>query len=144
MSTFRFTVQGIPKGQPRVKACVFGKHARVYTPPIADDWKSAVKQAAHKAGATNAMIMQPVTVNLEVFFPRPKAHYRTGKNAHILRDDAPVAHTSTPDADNVAKAILDALTDACVWRDDSQVYSLSVIKAYGDSPGAQINITANL
>lgn len=44
-----------------------------------------------------------------------------------------------PDADKLARAVLDALTDAHVWGDDSQVVDLRVKKTYGN-PGAHITI----
>lgn len=40
-------------------------------------------------------------------------------------------HTAKPDADNLAKAVLDAMTRAGAWKDDSQVSSLRVMKYYG-------------
>lgn len=37
-----------------------------------------------------------------------------------------------PDLDKLCRAVLDALTDAGIWHDDSQVCSLSAIKVYAD------------
>ena len=39
-------------------------------------------------------------------------------------------HTQKPDADNIAKAILDALKDH--WKDDAQVARLSIDKRWTD------------
>ena len=50
---------------------------------------------------------------------------------------------SKPDGDNVAKLVLDAMNEL-VWRDDSQVVSLEVLKmiAAGDEqPHLEITIT---
>lgn len=52
-----------------------------------------------------------------------------------------VPHTAKPDADNLAKAQLDALTRAGVWADDAHVVSLTAQKAYGAEPGTLIVIT---
>ena len=42
-----------------------------------------------------------------------------------------------PDIDKLARAILDALTDARVWPDDGQVVTMHVEKRYGE-PGVEI------
>jgi Holliday junction resolvase RusA-like endonuclease len=49
--------------------------------------------------------------------------------------------TSKPDADNLAKAVLDALTDVSAWTDDSLVVSLSIVKTYGSETGCEVQIS---
>ena len=79
----------------------------------------------------------PISVRLIAFFRRPKAHYRkTG-----LRGDAPKFHTSKPDTDNLAKAVLDALTVIGSWGDDAQVANLYVEKRYGERAGVSAEVT---
>ena len=39
-------------------------------------------------------------------------------------------HTQKPDADNVAKAVMDGLTAAGVWPDDAVVWSLEIRKVW--------------
>jgi crossover junction endodeoxyribonuclease RusA len=75
-------------------------------------------------------------------FPRPKSHYRTGRNAHLLRDDAPEFKMSRPDGEKLERSTYDALTDAGVWRDDAQVVDAHWTKVYSDSPGAHLVIEA--
>jgi Holliday junction resolvase RusA-like endonuclease len=54
-----------------------------------------------------------------------------------LKERAP--HTIRPDADNLKKALMDALTEIQIWRDDAQVYGIKAEKYWtpGKS-GAQI------
>ncbi len=44
-----------------------------------------------------------------------------------------------PDIDKLTRAVLDALTDSHIWKDDSQVIDLKVEKTYGE-PGVEITI----
>ena len=56
------------------------------------------------------------------------------------RKNAPApAHVSRPDLDKLARALLDALT-GIVYRDDSQVCSLSCSKCYAEQPGVDVRI----
>lgn len=123
-----FFAQGIPKGQPRAKACIRGKHASVYDPGTAEEWKSIVRHEA-KAAWDGVQFGGMIAVSLMFWFPRPKSHY----NSKGLKITAPRLHTSRPDADNLAKAVLDALTNLGVWRDDSQVAVLLICKYYSNT-----------
>jgi Holliday junction resolvase RusA-like endonuclease len=129
MNTFIF---GDPKGQPRARAFarkMGAKHvARMYDSDVADAWKRAVdigiERELKAAGA-----LDPVGAfecKLTFFFRRPKSHY--GKGGHV-KASAPICHVSKPDADNLAKLVLDRITrGGRIWRDDSQVAKLRVDK----------------
>ena len=65
--------------------------------------------------------------------------YGTGKNAGLLKDSAPVYHTSAPDADNILKFVGDAL-NGIFWRDDRQIAIARINKVYAGSPGIHIDI----
>ena len=71
--------------------------------------------------------------------PRPKGHYRTGKNALILRKNAPEHPTTKPDATKLLRSTEDALT-GILWKDDAQIWCQNVTKTYGECPGAQIQV----
>ena len=125
MTNCRFWVAGDPKPQPRARATVRGRHARMYNPSTADEWKAAVKSMANYAGLGIEPIVGPISLELEFRFKRPVSHL-TKKGE--LAAGAPRLHIKRPDADNLAKAVMDALTDIGVWRDDSQVMRLKVSK----------------
>jgi Holliday junction resolvase RusA-like endonuclease len=128
IATFR--ADGMPKGQPRPRAFSRGGRASVYDPGTAEGWKSCVAVAAKdlRGGA----IHSPLSVTMTFYLPRPKSHYRSNG---ALKPTAPVyIHDSKPDADNLAKAVLDALTTIQVWQDDDQVCELTVRK-YWEQPG---------
>ena len=130
MNTFIF---GDPKGQPRARAFarrMGAKHvARMYDSDVADAWKRAVDLGIERELRAAAVPVDPVgafEVKLTFFFRRPKSHY--GKAGHV-KASAPINHTSKPDADNLAKLVLDRITrGGRIWRDDSQVAKLKVEK----------------
>jgi Holliday junction resolvase RusA-like endonuclease len=140
-----FRANGIPKGQPRPRAFSRGGRAAVYDPGTAESWKSCIAVACREI--EGALIHQPLSVTLTFFMPRPKSHFRAcGK----LKSAAPrFLHDNKPDADNLAKAVLDALTQIRAWLDDDQVCELIVRKYWEsdrigiqtDPPGCMIRIT---
>jgi len=50
-------------------------------------------------------------------------------------------HTIPPDADKLARFVLDACTDAGIWLDDSQVIELTIRKTYDYHTTTRIRIT---
>lgn len=130
MNTF---IYGDPKGQPRTRAFarkMGAKYvARVYDSDVADAWKRAVDLGIERELKAQPVVLDPVGAwdcKLTFFFRRPKSHH--GKAGHV-KASAPVSHVSKPDADNLAKLVLDRITHGGrIWRDDSQVAKLSVHK----------------
>lgn len=137
MHRIEFFAEGNPKGQPRPRAFSRGGSARVYDPGTAEGWKSQIALAGR-----DHIPAQPITgavrLCLQFIIPRPKSHYF--KN-NALRMVAPTLCTKKPDADNYAKAVMDALTVLRFWNDDSQVAVLHVQKLYGGNPGCRIEIS---
>lgn len=127
--TITFKVSGIPKGQPRPRAFAFGGKARVFDPGTAEHWKTEIAAAAYLALPDNPL-PGPLVLQIDFFFPRPKKHYAKAG----LRRGAPFWHRSKPDADNAAKAVMDALTTLGVWEDDAQVAQLVVRKCFAATP----------
>lgn len=68
----------------------------------------------------------PARVRVELVYPARKRDKTEGE---IL-----IPHTARPDADNLVKSLLDALTRAGVWADDAQVWDLRVRKWRGARP----------
>ena len=138
MKSLTFFAIGTPVGQPRPRACIRGKHAGMYDPGTADAWKAAVARAAKEA-SDGHVFTGPVHLNLWVYMPRPKSHFRA---SGAIKPSAPSWHTSKPDLDNIEKAIKDAITDAGIWADDSLVCLVYKSKFYSvdGRPGARIEI----
>lgn len=125
----QFRVYGLPGAQG-------SKHARpIYSGRVDLD-------------ATRAALFPytgPVDITVVFVFTRPKSHYRTGRNAHLLRDNAPVRPTgkNVGDVDKLQRATFDALTSAGLWADDSLAADVHAHKIYGTRPGAHILIRAS-
>lgn len=109
-------------------------------------WRESVKWAAIEAKPHEwrQSFDGPVHVAVTFRFPRPKFHFRTGKNAHLLRENAPVFPSGRPDLDKCLRSTLDALGEAGVFKDDAQVVLIGAMKCYADKHpvGAHITVTA--
>lgn len=133
-----FTAYGDPKGQPRARAFAMGRgKVRMYDHGTAEHWKGQVALAAHDY-LPSAPLEGPLMVRLTFMMKRPKAHFRSNG---LLKDTAPLWHDKKPDADNAAKAVLDALTTLGMWGDDKQVAVLSILMRYtidAERPGCRV------
>lgn len=134
--TVSFYVPGIPRPQGSKRAFVnrhTGKAALVESAgePL-KDWRGDVKRFAVDAMNGQPALEGPVFVALQFFLPRPKSHPKTKVTYP----------TSRPDADKLARGVLDALSTVC-FKDDSQITSLHVHKSWGETPGCNIEVSAN-
>ena len=93
------------------------------------DWRKVVAEAGKRFMKCGDPYTFPIRVSFVFYMARPKAHYRTGKFKHLLREDAPVYHTQTPDALKLARSTEDALT-RIVWKDDAQNVSVTAKKEW--------------
>ena len=134
-TVYELFVPGIPKAQPRPRMT---KTGHVYTPDSAKEWKETIQ--AEFLMRKKEIIDQPVKLTVCFFFLTPKS-----KKSE--RDMFP--HTVKPDADNLLKAVMDAmsaqehrqLTAASVWTDDALVYSSCAEKWYTPvKTGARIRV----
>ena len=126
-------IQGDPKGQPRPRAYArrMGNNfvARVYDSDVADAWKKAVRDAVQREALRlypTRLEDVPFRVAMAFYFARPRSHFST---AGILKAKFAIWHLQKPDCDNLAKLVLDQITDlGTIWKDDSQVVTLLVQK----------------
>lgn len=86
-------------------------------------YRKALTAAAIAAKGKHPAFDGPVRVNATFVFQRPKSH---------KKGSFPVTR-STGDLDKLLRSTFDALTDAGVWGDDSQVTSVNASKLYGES-----------
>ena len=148
--TLHLTWHGPPKGQPRAKATRRGAFVRMYTPDTADEMKDGIRRLAVEAMARGEWehTTGPVEVVITAYFQRPASHFRRVRGTDVLKQGQPIYHTQKPDADNVAKAVMDALGSTAtwggIWYDDKQVAVLTVQKMYaplGKGPSVEVSVT---
>ena len=129
MTALTFTVIGTAQPQGSARAFTYtrrpekggGIGARVDSDnPKLKGWRRTVAVEAQRAitAARRGPSTGPVGIVAHFHLPRPK-YLRDRTQPHITR----------PDADKLARGILDALTGV-IYVDDSQVVSLSVTKHY--------------
>lgn len=144
MSALRIVVHGTPAPQGSKRH--IGKGVMIESSKKVKPWRQDVRAAALDAIEAGGPTFPTGGVSLDVVFrlPRPKGHYRTGRNAEKLRDSAPPTPAVKPDLDKLIRSTLDALGEAGVWRDDAQVVQVDASKAYAAEPfpyvGAGIDV----
>ena len=142
MEKIEFFVAGVAKPAGSKRGFFIPKLKRVVivdANPNSKDWKSDVKSDAI-ANYDGELLTCPIAVRFTFYVTRPKGHYRTGKNAHLLRDSAPKFPASKPDVLKLARGVEDALT-GIIWKDDAQIVTEHIAKRYADNPGVLIEIT---
>jgi len=120
-----FRVVGRPVAQGSMSAFIAGKRAVVTDQKgkTLRPWREAVRATAlEAAGEAWQPLAGPVRVLLLLALPRPAS-------APKRRRTWPIGKRSG-DGDKLTRAVLDALTDAGIWRDDSQVVDGRWIKDY--------------
>ena len=103
-------------------------------------WRDSVTTAAVAARGDRPRITGPVEVHVWFYFERPAAHYGTGRNAQVLKPQAPAYPDSTKsgDIDKLQRAAFDALTTAGVWKDDCLVARVTAEKLWTGGNGMQL------
>lgn len=127
-----FTIPGVPvpKARPRVK-----KNGFTYTPKKTEDYEALVKDV-YNLTAKHYFSDSPLHVYMDLFFPIPKS-YSKKRRKELSCPNTP--YPKRPDADNVIKAITDAL-NGIAYKDDGQIVRVSAAKWYGKEPRAEVVI----
>ena len=135
-----FIVPGDPKGKerPRVSGFKTG-HAFIYTPDQTVQYQKLVReQYETMAQGFRFDDDEELVVIISANFKIPKSASK--KKAQMMLDGL-VKPTKTPDCDNIAKIVLDAL-NGCAYKDDSRVVRLNVEKFYANEPYVAVFIAS--
>lgn len=131
--TLQIDGKPVPKGRPRFNR----RSGATYTPETTRKHEGRVRVLARDMMSATGLktLDSALSVNVELFFPFPSKFRKAEKVAKLNRPA-----TTKPDADNVAKALLDAL-NGVVYEDDAQITTLTVTKRYSDQPRSVIHVT---
>ncbi len=120
---FEINDKAIGKQRPRYSS----KTGRMYTPTATRSFEEKVKWAfTSKYNIATELSTKPFKAKIIAVFEPPKSISKKKREELLFKID----YTKKPDADNIAKVILDSL-NGLVYKDDSQVSALLVLKDYG-------------
>ena len=133
MTTITITLDGVPvaKGRPR-----FGT-GRCFTPQKTAHYESYGRLAAGLAMAGRAPLEGALHASVKVCLPVPASWSKKKTDSALSGNIRPV---SRPDIDNYLKLCFDAFNEI-VFKDDSQIVSVSAEKVYSDKPGLVVEVT---
>jgi len=131
-----FYVPGQPIAKGRPKFSTRGGFAKAYTPAKTVNYENLVRYAAAEAMQGAAPIPGPVHLWIHIGLQIPASW---SKKRRGLAAEQMIAATKKPDADNVLKAVKDAI-NGVVFIDDAQVVSIGLLKEYSEIPGVKVRI----
>ena len=129
---YQFIVPGAPRGKQRPKVTRNG----AYTPEETKQYEQKVLACFLNEYPRMKPIRNGVNVHITAFFEIPKSYGKARRERILNGLERP---TKKPDADNIAKIILDALNGKVIL-DDKQVVGLTVKKHYSTIPRVEVLI----
>ena len=121
--SFEIKEKAIGKQRPRYSS----KTHRMYTPTKTSTFEEKVKWTfKSKYNIETELSTKPFKAKIIAVFEPAKSLSKKKKEELLYKD-----YTKKPDADNIAKIILDSL-NGLAYKDDNQVAELLVLKKYGD------------
>ena len=129
-------MNGEPSGKGRPK--FVRATGRAFTPEKTRNFEENLSWAGQVAMAGRPLLQEPVVVKIWAYMSVPKSMPKKRLADALLGRAFPARK---PDADNIAKSVLDALNKVC-FVDDGQVVDLHVFKRYSEQPRLEIRISS--
>lgn len=131
----KFTIPLEPTGQMRARHAVVNGHARTYKheKQRANEDKLLSLALQHKP---DAPLECQIEMTIDAYMPIPKSMPNFRKQMAL---SGAIRPTTKPDADNVAKHVMDTFNEI-FWKDDKLIVGLLVRKYYSDNPRLEIEI----
>ncbi|GLR26526.1 phage protein [Limnobacter litoralis] len=108
-----------------------------YTPEKTVSFENLVKLYASQAMAGKKLLDSMVCVDIHLWISVPASWSKKKQHQAITGEIRPM---TKPDADNVAKAICDAMNEI-VYTDDKQIVDLRVSKFYAEQPRSEVTVS---
>lgn len=135
MKVITFEIPGEVVAQGRPRATRRGGGVRMYDPPKSAAYKKHVAEVGKKH-APSEPLEQPLMVKINIYRQYLKSW--TKKQRQDAEGGA-LLPVTRPDLSNYCKGIEDAL-NGIIWKDDSQIVSLTLEKHYAERSYAFIEI----
>lgn len=135
---FQLPIAGVPKERPRL-----GYGGRVFTPSRTKSFEEKVRRAAKAVMSRHGYCIvkdRPIALSLMFFFEPPASWTRAQMSEVIAKTAVP--KISTPDFDNLTKAVCDGMNKV-VYADDRQVSKCSILKAWSYKYGDCVNVAVS-
>ena len=149
MTKIKFSIPLEPIGAGRPRATKYG----TFTPKKTTDFEDQVRYYALKASeGIELPKMAPVKVYIDAYFGIPKSYTKKRRANCLSGIEKP---TKKPDADNIAKVVLDGLNPKIkrdkrlrkyvelvpgIYADDKQVIGQSVNKYYDEKGHVEVTV----
>ena len=131
-----FSVPGQPVAKSRPKFARRGKKVVAYTPAKTVAYETLVQRAAGAAMAGREPSVRPIKLVVDLALEVPASWSKKRRGLAIA---GAIRATKKPDADNVLKGLKDGC-NGIVWKDDAQVVTVELSKAYGETPAAMVAV----
>lgn len=125
-------IQVEPQGKARPR---FTKKGRAYTPQQTKDYEDLIKYEFIRQCGNNPTD-KPVSLSVTAYFKIPKG---TSKIKSKKMASGLIKPTKKPDADNIIKAVADAL-NGIAYLDDKQIVECSCYKKYDFAGSVEITV----
>lgn len=130
--TYRLTIPGPPVGKARPRVTRYG----TYTPKATKEYEALVRglwlEEYGQTGLDGAL-----RVEITAYFVPPKSASKRRRQDMLDGQERPI---KKPDADNIAKAVLDAL-NGVAYKDDCQSVDIAIHKYYGEPARVELIIS---
>lgn len=128
--TFEIMGAPIPAARPRV--CRYG----TFNPKAKEQIKTGIeiKAQANIKKITGLPLEDPISLHVRFYMPIPKSYSKKKKD--LLKGQP---HIRRPDADNLLIFLMNSM-NGIIFKDDSQVYDLTVTKNYSENPRTELSI----
>lgn len=132
---YEFIVMGKPQGKARPR---FNRRTgHTYTPSQTRVYETEIKGSFLEKYPRPIKLDTPLVVKIDAYFDIPSS---ASKNQQIAMAGGLIRPVKKPDADNIIKAICDAL-NGLAYVDDSQIVCVSCRKLYSNQARCEVTIS---
>lgn len=124
---FETVILGEPVGEGRPRAVRMGTRVRVHAAPKSAIWRAAAAQQMAAEWDERPPMDAICGVTIKALMARPKSRPKD-VSKEAWKCPHAISRRQKPDVDNIAKAVLDAIVQAGIIVDDTQVVRLIVFR----------------